>query len=128
VGCVPDSNSFLDPNLEFAFNVETSPGIPSAGDAVFQTQLVFDSIDGRIGSHAPTITAMPDGELLAAWYSYKGPGELDDSAIYVARRPAGQNAWSAPQIHLDRSEPEGNPVLYSEGEAVWMFSAVAPFG
>ncbi len=127
-GCPAYFNVNLDPSLQLAFNVETASGIPIIGIPVFQSQLVFDSIAGRIGSHAPTITAFPDGELLAAWYSYSGPGELDDSAIYIARRPAGQSAWGAPQVHLDRPEPEGNPVLYSEGDNVWMFSAVAPIG
>ncbi len=127
-GCPAYFNFYIDLSLQPAFNIETSAGAFPAGEPVFQTRLVFDSIDGRIGSHAPTITAFADGELLAAWYSYKGPGELDDSAIYLARRPAGQTAWNAPRVHLDRAEPEGNPVLYSEDDAVWLFSAIAPFG
>ena len=126
-GCLA-SNAFLDSGVGLVFNVATSPGFSTTGDAVLESGVVFESIDGRIGSHAPTIAALPDGELLAAWYSYSGPGELDDSAIFTARRPPGQTEWSAPVLHLDRAEPEGNPVLYCEGHSVWLFSAVAPLG
>lgn len=127
-GCPANFGNYLNSDLQLAFNVEAAPALSIIEIPVHQSQLVFDSIAGRVGSHAPTITAFPDGEMLAAWYSYTGPGELDDSAIYIARRPAGQTAWTAPQVHLDRQEPEGNPVLYSEGDNVWMFSAVAPIG
>lgn len=127
-GCPFAFDSPLDANLQLAFNVEPSAPLVIPGLPVFQSRLVFDSLEGRIGSHAPTLAAFTDGELLAAWYSYKGPGELDDSAIFTARRAAGQSDWGPPQLHLDRAEAEGNPVLYSEGDRVWMFSAITPLG
>lgn len=94
----------------------------------FTTQPIFDSIEGRSGSHAPTITVLADGALLAAWYSYEGPEERDGAAIFRARRPAGATVWDAPQLHIDRPETDGNPVLYSEGERVWLFQAVTAGG
>jgi predicted neuraminidase len=110
-----------------------APGSPPAvivvpENAVHQETAVFDSIDGKIGHHAATITAFADGELLAAWYSYAGPGELDGSAIYTSRRLAGSAAWEPPQLHIDRPIGDGNPVLYSEGDNVWLFQAVVPGG
>lgn len=97
-------------------------------EPVFSPGFVFDELPGKAGCHAPTLTALPDGELLAAWYAYDGPHELDGSAIYVARRSPGADAWQLPQVHIDRPEGDGNPVLYSEGDAVWLFQAVVPFG
>ena len=127
-GCPASLNTFVVSSISLAFNVGPSDGFATAGDVVLESRLVFEAIEGRIGSHAPTIAALPDGELLAAWYSYKGPGELDDSAIFMARRAPGGVDWSTPALHLDRAEPEGNPVLYSEQDNVWLFSAVAPLG
>jgi len=72
------------------------------------------------------LTAFSDGELLAAWYSYEGPHELVGSAIYMSRRPQGGDSWAEPWVHVDRPEGDGNPVLYSEGDQVWLFQAVVP--
>lgn len=91
---------------------------------LFRTAAVFDHLPDKVGSHAPTLTAFPDGELLAAWYSYDGPHELDGAAIYTARRPPGADAWDRPTLHIDRPAADGNPVLYSEGDSVWLFQAV----
>ena len=112
--------------LEFNVGGDPTP-IVTHDEPVFVSEPIFDSIAGKVGSHAPTITAFPDGELLAAWYSYSGPGELAGSAIYTARRRPG-GAWEPPELHIDRPEGDGNPVLYSEGDAVWLFQAVVPGG
>lgn len=85
-----------------------------------------DAGDGEQGCHAPTITALSTGDLLAAWYAYDGPGELDGADIHVARRLRDSEAWSTPELVIDRREAVGNPVLYSEGEEVWLFFAVVP--
>ena len=89
---------------------------------------MFETIPGRSGHHAPTIAALPDGTLLAAWYSYSGPNERDGAAIYRSRRAPGGTAWDAPELHIDRPKTDGNPVLYNEGQRVWLFRAVTPGG
>ncbi len=114
--------------LDLLFNVEEGRPFTIPGTPVFGEQTLVDDIPGKIGHHAATIAAFPDGELLAAWYSYDGPHELDGAAIYTARRPAGDAAWSSPQLHADRFGGDGNPVLYAEEDAVWLFQAVVPFG
>lgn len=114
-----------DVDLRFNVSGEVTP-VETSGDPVFRAQPIFESIPGKVGSHAPGLAALPDGELLAAWYSYAGPHELDGSAIYMARCPAGSAEWGAPWSHIDRSEGDGNPVLYSEGQTVWLFQAVVP--
>lgn len=111
------------------FNV---PGEPTpvvvAGEPVCAVATVCDVLAGKAGHHAPTIAALADGELLAAWYSYDGPGELEGADLYVARRRPGDAGWSAPAVLVDRTVAVGNPVLYSEGEVVWLFYAVVPGG
>ncbi len=97
-------------------------------DVIFTEVPIFKSIEGRIGHHCATITSFDDGELLACWYSYAGPGELDDSAIYLSRKFSGEENWSEPILIAKHSEKDGNPVLYSEGDKVWLFQAVTPFG
>ncbi|MFH1749069.1 MAG: sialidase family protein [Planctomycetota bacterium] len=125
VGGCPFTPGNTASDLELRFNVGGTPtAVPSNGEPVFQTQPIFNNIAGKSGSHAPTVTALPDGELLAAWYSYDGPHELDGAAIYTARRPAGSDTWTTPQLHIDRAAADGNPVLYSEGDDVWLFQAV----
>ena len=89
---------------------------------------IFTQIPGKAHSHAPTIVAFDDGELLAAWYSYDGSNELVGSSIWMARRAAGQSRWSEPWLHIDRPIGDGNPVLYAEGDRVWLFQAVVPAG
>lgn len=112
-----------------AFNLpESGDPVEETGEACFTEESVFESIPGLIGHHAATITAFSDGELLAGWYSYSGEFELDGSAIYLSRRPAGSAVWQPPQLHIDREHGDGNPVLYSEGDNVWLFQAVVPYG
>jgi predicted neuraminidase len=115
-------------DVQFSFNTEGPGQVIAAGQPAFVEGAVFDTISGRSGHHAATLTAFPDGELLAAWYSYAGPGELDGSAIYTARLPAGAGSWEALVLQLDQPHGLGNPVLYSEGDEVWLFHAVAPGG
>ena len=103
-----------------------APLRPAAASATLQAEIAAPTPPGRSGSHAPTITAFPDGEFLAAWYSYVGPGELDGAAIYTARRTAGAAAWAPPEVLIDAPLPHGNPVLHSEGDRVWLFFAVVP--
>jgi predicted neuraminidase len=123
--CLPLSESLIDEAIELQFNdssVEPTEVVAS-GEAFFEREAVFESIPDKVGSHAATVAAFADGELLAAWYSYDGPHELDGSAIYMSRRLAG-GEWSTPWVHIDRVESEGNPVLYSEGDSVWLFQTV----
>lgn len=112
----------------FAEIAAEDAGSPPAAAILFVPQPLFEAIPGRTRSHAPTLTALPDGSLLAAWYSYVGPDELDRAAIYTARLRPGEPAWDPPQLLVERCESTGNPVLYSEGNRVWLFYPVALFG
>ena len=120
---IPSAPADIDP----AFNTGDVPTpIMTEGEPGFIDEPLFTSVADKIGHHAATITELSDGELLAAWYSYDGPHELDGSAIYMARRPTADVPWSDPFLHIDREQGDGNPVLYSEGNRVWLFQAVVP--
>lgn len=127
-GCpAPRVDELSAPSIFFALSARALA--PPAGQApFFRRDVVVADIPGKVGHHAPTIVAFDDGELLAAWYSYDGPHELQGAAIYAARRPAGRDEWGAPFVLRDTVVGDGNPVLYAEGEAVWLFCAAAPLG
>lgn len=125
-GCT-DPFEWLDPDA-VRFRIDDAPQRGRTDLAFLTSAPVFDAIPGRAGCHSPTLTCFDNGELLAAWTSYVGPHELTGSAIYLARRPAGSTAWSTPRLHADRPDGDGNPVLYSEGDRVWLFQAVVPGG
>ncbi len=114
--------------MEFEFNVADGPNdLACEGEPFFATERIFTAIPGKVGHHAATITAFDDGELLTAWYAYAGPHELDGSAIYASRREPNASTWSVPEVVVDTPHGDGNPVLYSEGDDVWLFHAVVPF-
>ncbi|MEW6199682.1 MAG: sialidase family protein [Planctomycetota bacterium] len=121
-GCPPDHTA-----TDVNFNVGGTPTpLVTAGEPVLLSEFIFNGIPGRAGNHAPTVAALPDGELLAAWYSYVGPGELDGADVCLSRKPAGAVHWTTPTLLIDRPEAVGNPVLYAEGEQLWLFHAVVP--
>lgn len=94
----------------------------------FESVPVFDSIPEKNGSHAPALCHLPDGALIAAWYSYRGPGELDGAEIFSSRRIASNSTWSVPARLFASPTPVGNPVLYADQDQVWLFYAAAPAG
>ncbi|PKN50893.1 MAG: hypothetical protein CVU55_14610 [Deltaproteobacteria bacterium HGW-Deltaproteobacteria-13] len=127
-GCGKSHSSDSASSVSYEFNVTDSPVTVASGDVpLMEEEAVFDSIPGMAGHHAATLTIFSDGEMLAAWCSYVGPHELTGLAIYRSRKKPGQS-WESPQLHIDRSDGDGNPVLYSEGDRVWFFQAVVPGG
>lgn len=108
------------------FNESRAAALPvPAVPARYQHAALTPTATGFAGVHAPSITALPDGELLVAYYGYSGPEEFDGAAIFTLRR-APDGAWSEAQLHIDRAETDGNPTLYSEGDRVWLFQAITP--
>jgi len=76
---------------------------------------------GILGCHAPTLTALPDGSFLCAWFG--GPEGSARSAIFVARR--GPEGWAPPERVADVGPaPHWNPVLFVDGDTVYLFFKV----
>jgi len=58
---------------------------------------VFEQLDDRPMAHCSTLTVLPDGSLLTAWFA--GAYETaPDVAILAARRRPGDERWSEPWI------------------------------
>jgi predicted neuraminidase len=79
-------------------------------------------------NHASTLELLPDGSLVAAWFS----GEKEEApgcAIVVARLPAGADGWtSAETVSRDKKYSMQNPVLFNDnkGGALHLFHSHAP--
>ncbi len=129
LGCGAIFPTAPDPSVDLVFNVDEPTQAINAHDGPrSRTAPIATHIEGKSGCHAATIIALDDGELLAAWYSYEGPHELDGSAIYLARLRVGSTSWDPPSLHRDARRGLGNPVLYAEGDRIWLFHAVVPGG
>jgi predicted neuraminidase len=116
--CVPVQQN----DLEFNTGVAT---ITNDNQPIFGTENL-PPVEGKTGYHAASITELSNGELMTTWYSYSGnQDELTVSAIYTSIK--NQN-WSTPSLFRDSPQGDGNPVLYSEGERIWLFQAVVPGG
>lgn len=98
----------------------------AAGDIAVSRLTIFDRIDGRIGHHGVTVAAFDNGDLLAAWYSYKGPDELDGATIFTSRLNAGASGWTAPLAIEGLPDRSANPLLFVDGETVHLLFAHAP--
>lgn len=62
--------------------------------------------------HAPTLVALPEGGLLAAWYAYPEE-EYRGGVITLARREAGERTWRASAVlRAEQQHSAGNPVLF----------------
>ena len=72
--------------------------------------------------HAPTIVALPNGDLLAAWFQGSGERWADDVRIMGARLPKNQTSWTAPFLIADQPGfPDINPVLFlDQQERLWL--------
>lgn len=86
---------------------------------------VFTQLDDRPMAHCATLSALPDGTLLCAWFG--GAYETSpDVAILAAWRPPGADRWSDPVVIADVPGCSmGQPVFLPrpDGE-LWLFFAV----
>lgn len=115
--------------IEFPFNlppIHTPP--PILGIPLHAEEDIFTEIPGMTGHHGATIAALPGGRLLAAWYSYSGPTELEGPKIYAASRGLFDSTWSTPAPLVSRFDATANPVLFHESGELWLFFAVIPIG
>ena len=49
---------------------------------MYEERLIFKEIEGFPEHHASTITVLPDGNLLAAWYSCDYEGAINEAIFY----------------------------------------------
>lgn len=92
----------------------------SITDTTFVHTRLFAPIDEH--THGATLVALPNGDLLAAWFQGSGERWADDVAIMGARLQAGDTSWSAPFLMADvPGFPDVNPVLFLDGQQrLWL--------
>lgn len=88
--------------------------------------------------HAGSLTQLPGGEIIAAWFGGSREGAAD-VAIYTARFDAAQQEWSTPVVVTDRLRTSrelgryvrklGNPVIYADQKGrVWLYYVTVSLG
>jgi predicted neuraminidase len=72
--------------------------------------------------HGSTITALPNGDLLAAWFQGSGERTADDVAIMGSKYKSSTGRWSSPFVMADvPGFPDINPVLFvDKTDRLWL--------
>ncbi|MEP7145117.1 MAG: exo-alpha-sialidase [Ferruginibacter sp.] len=87
-----------------------------AQPATEKVQTVFESLLFPVQpqhTHGSSIVALPNGDILAAWFQGSGERTADDVKIMGARLKKGGTVWSAPFEMADTyGLPDCNPVLF----------------
>lgn len=102
-----------------ALQAKSAPkkGIPS-------DQLVLENIFPfqQQHCHGSTITELPNGDLLCAWFQGSGERTSDDVAIMGARYNHKTRQWGEPFVMADVPEfPDVNPVLFIDAKSrLWL--------
>ncbi|HOO57568.1 MAG TPA: exo-alpha-sialidase [bacterium] len=90
--------------------------------------LIFEVTPGRPQCHASTLTQLPDGDILAAWYAGEAE-KAKDVAIMQSRYSGSSGGWTAPQILNDAPGlSDGNPVLYTDPSGTVWFIYMVIYG
>lgn len=78
---------------------------------VVREELIFPHQPDHV--HGSSLVALPNGDLLAAWFQGSGERSADDVKIMGARLAKGAKTWSAPFLMADTPYlPDCNPVLF----------------
>lgn len=89
---------------------------------IFRSQEIFSPHSIAPMSHCATLIELPNGELLAAWFS--GAYETaPDQAIFTARLAPTQNTWTVPTVAVDTpGHANGQPVfLLDHAQTLWLY-------
>ncbi|WP_413739180.1 sialidase family protein [Sodalis sp. RH21] len=74
-----------------------------------------------VQNHAANLLALPDGDVLCAWFGGTQEG-IADISIYLSRLDAGGDCWTAAEkVSDDPTRSEQNPVLFLAPDGVlWL--------
>jgi predicted neuraminidase len=92
---------------------------------VDQEMLIFPLQGNHV--HGSSIVALPNGDLLTAWFEGSGERTADDVRIMGARMRKKETKWGAPFLMADTPNiPDCNPVLFlnQEGKLFLVWIAV----
>jgi predicted neuraminidase len=95
-------------------------------DASVQRRFVVIDDPRWAQAHGSSVLATSDGALLCAWFAGTEEG-AGDTAVWLARKDAGQAGWGTPSVVLDGPDAHWNPVLgYGPDGEVWLFAKRGP--
>src|SRR5690625_3986697 len=95
-------------------------GASDTGELFFRSAEIFAPIE--LPTHGGTITELPNGDLMAAWFEGTGERWADDVVIRGARFSGTTQEWSEPFELADvPGYPDINPVLFVDPEErLWL--------
>ncbi|OOG77131.1 exo-alpha-sialidase [Algoriphagus sp. A40] len=80
-------------------------------------------------AHGSSIVALPNGDLLAAWFQGSGERTADDVRILGSRKAKSSANWSAPFLMADTPGiPDCNPVLFLNSKNELTLAWIAVLG
>lgn len=96
-------------------------GLMAADGARYEAEQIFPPNERQ--THAPAIVELPNGDLLASWYTDSGKPGDEDSVILGARRKAGEKGWTEPfPMANRRGFPDANTCMMVDAKGrVWLF-------
>jgi len=111
------------------FAVRFALPVPASYDRQQNGSLV--GIDPAISfyNHSPGFEIMPNGDVLAVWYS--SPGSEDGKIIRTtqARLRHGAEEFDIPELLFKfKGDYDGSPCQWREGTTNWLFTGVTPQG
>ncbi|MGV3557064.1 sialidase family protein [Larkinella arboricola] len=90
----------------------TTSVLAQSKSAVVRGEIIFP-YQTQHHVHGSSLVALPNGDLLAAWFEGTGERSADDVKIMGARQRKGQTTWSEPFVMADTPNlPDCNPVLF----------------
>jgi len=101
--------------------IVTAALIPSNRTQEPESRLIFPLQPKH--NHGSCIIELPNGDLLATWYTGSGERSADDVQIVGSRLRKGTNTWSEPFLMADTPGfPDCNPcIIVDQRKRLWLF-------
>ena len=128
----------LAPQPPLRFAVAPAVADQDSGAALFYNEQFLPLPEGTPKVHSSTLTELPGGNILAAWYG--GTEELAaDTALYSSTFDRAAGRWGPPRMLVDSRQTErevhryiktiGNPVLFTDAQGrTWLFYVTVSVG
>ena len=103
--------------LVFVFTIVGNAQKKNLYKSIIEKELIFTPQHEH--THGSSIVALPNGDLIAAWFQGNGERNSDDVLIMEAHLEKGEKEWSKPFLMADTPGlPDCNPVLFLNNKIV----------
>lgn len=119
VSCRPTLLIMVIGVLAGAFSCQQPDGDEPVASGL-ETSIVFPFQDEHV--HGSTLVALPNGDILAAWFQGSGERWADDVRIMGSRLRKADTVWSQTFVMADvRGFPDINPILFMDKQdRLWL--------